>query len=231
MSETYDNQEQILHRQCYELLPWLLNGSLDDSESQRVRDHINQCSECAREYEAQARVRQLMQREESVLYAPHASMRKLMARIDADEAQQDVSSNDSREPVQVPVPRRRQWLAAAVVVQTIGLIGLATVQNWKINEVREAPRYSTLSAAPAGLSHGPAARVVFAPSTSVEQLSTLLLTNGARIVDGPSEAGVFTLVFPAARDQDEVSSTIEKLRADPKVRFAEPAVAETGAAK
>lgn len=228
MREILDHRRQALHRQCWELLPWLLNGSLDDAQGQRVRDHVSECDECAREYESQARLRQLMQREESVLYTPHASLRKLMGRIDAAE---DELPQDARETAQAAAPRRRQWLAAAVAVQAVGLVALSGVLAWKVDEIREAPRYSTLTSAPAVLPHGPAARVVFAPSMSLGQLGELLRTYGAQVIAGPSEAGVYTLVFPGARDENEIAATISKLRADPQVRFAEPAVADLGAAQ
>ena len=42
---------------------------------------------------------------------------------------------------------------------------------------------------------------------------------------------LYTLVFPEARDQNEVSAAIVKLRSEPQVRFAEPAVAGSGAGK
>lgn len=224
-----DNRQQTPHRQCWELLPWLLNGSLDATESQRVRAHIDECSQCAREFESQARLRRLMQREESVLHTPHASLRKLLERIDAEDEKNEGPAGDSLQPPRAATSRRNQWLAAALVVQTVGLIAMATVLNGTIKEVREAPRYSTLTSAPAILPHGPAARVVFAPSMSLAQLDDLLRTYGAQIIAGPSEAGVYTLAFPAARDRGEVSAIIVKLRSDPQVRFAEPAVAGSGA--
>lgn len=225
------DRQQILHRQCWELLPWLLNGSLDATESQRVRQHMDECSQCAREYQSQARLQQMMQREESILYTPHAPLRKLMERIDAAEVKKNACADDAPQPLRTAMPRRRQWLAAAVVLQTLGLIAMATILSWKSAEVREAPRYSTLTSAPAVLPHGPAARVVFAPSTSLEQLDELLRTQGAQIIAGPSEAGVYTLAFPAAREPSEVSAIIVKLRSDPRVRFAEPAVTGNGAGR
>lgn len=37
--------------QCVELLPWLLNESLDDGESVAVQDHLQGCSDCQRDWE------------------------------------------------------------------------------------------------------------------------------------------------------------------------------------
>jgi hypothetical protein len=97
----------------------------------------------------------------------------------------------------------------------------------------------------------PAARVVFAPSTSVARLSELLRRHHARVVSGPTEAGVYTLTFapqPSAVDgggavvlnQSETSldqtsrlqlveASIAALRSESDVLFAEPVLTSDGA--
>jgi hypothetical protein len=71
-------------------------------------------------------------------------------------------------------------------------------------------------------------RAVFDPSTTVEELTRILRETRLTIVAGPSESGVCTL----ALDPDgagSVESALNRLRADPRVRFAEPApVTEAG---
>lgn len=226
MRDLFESQRQTLHREAWDLLPWLVNGSLSDAQAHRVQKHLSQCSDCEREYRIQESLRQQMQCDESVVYAPHASLRKLMARIDQD----DTAPTEVPDKV-APVSHRgrTRWLAAAVVVQTVGLIGLAGTLSWKLNEAREAPRYSTLSSTPTVLPQGPAARVVFSPSLPLADLEALLRSHEAQIVAGPSEAGVYTLMFPAARNPTDVSAAIKQLRSHPQVRFAELAVADSGA--
>jgi len=57
----------------------------------------------------------------------------------------------------------------------------------------------------------------------VAELNDLLQSYGARIIAGPSEAGVFTLTFPATLSAADISAAIAQLQLDARVRFAEPA--------
>jgi hypothetical protein len=82
---------------------------------------------------------------------------------------------------------------------------------------------STTATTPA--SHAPLIRVVFAPGTNVADMTGLLQQVGARIVDGPSEAGTYALVLdPVAREGDVVATSVARLRADARIVFAEPIV-------
>lgn len=50
MSEPHE----ILCSEAVELLPWLLNGSLEAGEQRTIRDHLKRCESCRRELEATA---------------------------------------------------------------------------------------------------------------------------------------------------------------------------------
>jgi Putative zinc-finger len=216
LREPSESERRQLHREVWELLPWLINGSLTTAQLRRVEQHLDECGECRTERDAQRLLRQQIQSEESVVHTPHASLRKLMARIDHGETASMPAEKSS------PASRRTRWLAAAVVVQTVGLIALTGVMSWKLGEIRGAPRYQTLSAqAPAG-THGATARVVFSDSLPLDDFASLLRSYDAQIVAGPSEAGVYTLVFPTLEARD-LGAVLARLRSNPSVRFAEVA--------
>jgi len=204
---------RMQHREVWDLLPWLANGTLDETQARRCETHLQKCPECAAEYEAQRALQREIVDSPAVLQTPHASLRKLMAKIDADELVRDT-------PVIAARPRKVRWLAAAVIVQTVGLISLAGFMTWKLHEIREQPRYATLSSAPAMPSHGPLARVVFDDSTSVGTIANLLRAQEAQIVAGPSEAGVYTLAFANA-DEQALATVVARMRENEHVRFAE----------
>lgn len=233
MHEHSERQRRIEHRESWELLPWLVNGSLDEAQTQRLQDHLQQCVECRREHEAQLSLQQQIRREESVLYTPHASLRKLMTRIEQD----GIAPSPESSPAPAPRDARRmKWLTFAVAAEALGVIVLVGALSWQVDSDRAAPRYSTLSSAPAVppisppiSPQSPAARVVFAPSLSLAELGELLGSYNAQVIAGPTDAGVYTLAFPAAYDQKEVAAAITRLRANPEVRFAELAVADFGA--
>jgi len=206
---------RTMHREVWDLLPWLANGTLDEAQVRRCEIHMQKCSDCAREFEAQQALQQELQAAPAVSHTPHASFRKLMAQIEADEV-----PAPTVEAIAAP-PRRVRWLAAAVIVQTVGLISLASFMTWKLHEIREQPRYTTLSSAPATLVRGPVARVVFDNSVSVAEVAGLLHTYDAQIIAGPTEAGVYTLLFAQQQDERSLSESVAHMRDNPHVRFAE----------
>jgi anti-sigma factor RsiW len=227
MSDSPDRTHTALHQQSWELLPWYVNGTLDEAQAQRIEAHLAQCETCREEYAGQSLLRQHMRDDESVLHAPHASLQKLMAAIDRKE-----------NAVVVPPPaqdlKRPRWASrsrwftiaaveAACLVMVIGML------SWRVNEERGAARYSTLTSTAAVAVGRAAARIVFVPATSVADLSDLLRLYNARVVAGPSEAGVFTLAFSATMSEADISAAIARLQLDPRVRFAEPAQAARAA--
>lgn len=208
--ESFEPSRGGLHREVWELLPWLANGSLDDVQRRRCEQHLTECRDCREELRVQQILRQEIQSEESVLHTPHASLRKLMTRIDHDEV--GAAPRES-----APARRRQRWLAAAVVIQAVALIGLAGFMSWRLHELREAPRYATLASSSTQPATSGAARIVFTASTSVAELSELLRAHRAEIVAGPSEAGVYTVVL----NQGEAAEAVARLRENPMVRFIE----------
>jgi hypothetical protein len=139
-------------------------------------------------------------------------------------------------------------VAATFVVGAVAIAAAASVLAWRASDERQAARYSTLTSGPVDALTVPAARVVFAPTTSVARLNELLRRHQARVVAGPTEAGVYTLTFTApatasirASGSDheqtradiagdtvrDLDASITALRTEPDVLFAEPVLAST----
>lgn len=213
--ERIDSQRESRHRESWDLLPWLVNGSLSASQSQRVEQHLEECAHCRAEFEAQRMLRTQLFGSEVVLDTPHASLRKLMARMEQEDA--TTQPPETKTP---PSSSRTRWLAAAVIVQAVALIGLAGIMTWKIQELREAPRYTTLSTAPAVTPAESIARVVFASTAASQSIATLLRSFDAQIIAGPTEAGVYTIAFAKTASEPPADAVI-RLRAQPEILFAE----------
>uniref|UniRef100_UPI003D768425 S8 family serine peptidase n=1 Tax=Salmonella enterica TaxID=28901 RepID=UPI003D768425 len=62
-------------------------------------------------------------------------------------------------------------------------------------------------------------RVVFKPEMTNAELQDLLGSVGAQVVQGPTEAGVFTLQLDDSNRN--VGAVLERVRAHPRVVFAE----------
>lgn len=215
-----DRSRDLAHRQCWELLPWFVNGTLNESQVRQVEAHLADCEDCRGEMAQQSLLRQLMRSDEGVLHAPHASLHKVLAQIDrAEDAPPAEPASPARRPRRM---NKSRWLAIAVVAEAACLLVLIGTMSWKTSTERAAPRYSTLTSEPASPAQA-AARIVFAPTVSVAELNELLHSYEARIVAGPTETGVFTVTLPATLSEAEVAAAIDRMQQDSRVRFAQPA--------
>ena len=209
--------KSIQNRECdhpaARLLPWLVAGTASQEEEARAQMHLSECAVCRADAQRERQIRALVLEESAVEHAPQPGLSRLLARL--DEAPREAAAPSRRG-------RAVRWLAAAVVVQAVGLIALGAFV-WQGSEQLLAPRFATLSAAPPSMAGAPRIRAVFAPSMTVGDLKTLLGSVSASVVAGPSEAGVYTL---ALRDpQAPAGQSLARLRAHAGVLFAEPQVA------
>jgi len=219
--------EATAHELAAEQIPWFVNGTLEKGAAAALAAHLSQCGQCRSDHEAHVRLYEAMQAEGSLVFAAEASFQKLMGRID-DVADDDALLNSSIPAAPtVMAPRRRrpplgivQWLAAAVLLEAAGL-GYGA---WAWHAHTASPgSYVTLSSAEPSYRHSARIRVVFRSGLSVAGLGTLLLQQGAHIIDGPTAANVYTLGFADAAITPEVAARrAAALRAHPDVLFAEP---------
>ena len=211
-----------VHAQCWELLPWLVNERLSRSDAARVEAHLHDCALCQTELREQQALRQALRSVEPVVIAPQASLQKLLDRIDAADAP-DIGTRSVASASPPALGRRMPWLAIAAAFQGVVIAALCVTLWQKTHEELTAPRFTTLSSpARSAVATGPVMRVVFDGGMTQQQLNALLLSVGAQIVAGPSEAGVYTLALTeTTADTDAVQAAVQQLRANPAVRFAE----------
>jgi hypothetical protein len=215
------------HAEAWALLPWLANGRIASDEREWVEAHVHSCAECRAELSAQRRVADQMNRDGATAPAAAAndeqrSFNKLWARIEASEAAAPAAPALAAAGPRA-TNRTVRWLAAAVVVQALGLgvlgmsmLGGGTEANGEYVNVTNVD--------PAVRQNAPAVRVVFAPGASIETINTLLTHQGLQIVDGPGTQGNFTAILSAdavasGASAESVASVMSK---DPNVSFAQP---------
>jgi hypothetical protein len=122
------------HDTVTELLPWYVNDTLDESERNLVREHVDNCKECRSEVELLQQIQGAVRTESPAPLVPAPRTEELLATL------------DQRGSKRVP-GSRRQWLAAASIVALIGITGVLT---WQYNDGMEAPtRFETATSAPA----------------------------------------------------------------------------------
>ena len=117
---------------------------------------------------------------------------------------------------------RVRWLTAAVLAEAVALT--LGVFLWYRAERAPSAAYVTLSEPPVRYGEGVRVRAVFSTDLTLDGLQKLLRATGAHIVDGPSDARVYTLGFAEPRlAAAQLAARLATLRADPHVLFAEVA--------
>jgi anti-sigma factor RsiW len=185
--------EDHRHREAQRLLPWLVNGRLEDDERAWLEQHVGECSACAGELDA-LRVLQDACLEADAAEEPSsreasAGWQRMRARLH--------SARPQRAPPWRVLQRRwmqaPRWLGATIAAQAL-ILALVGVVLWR--QPAPAP-YRTLGAVPAATSGNLV--IVFDPHVRESDMRRMLRASDARIVDGPNDAGAYVLSVPAGR--------------------------------
>jgi hypothetical protein len=122
-----------------------------------------------------------------------------------------------------------RWLAAAVLLEGLGLGYGAWA--WHAHSASVNSAYVTLTSPAPSYRDSPRIRAVFRSGLSVGGLGAILHDTGAHIIDGPTDANVYTLGFSGAGvTTGVVERRVAALRANADVLFAEPLGTDGGTA-
>lgn len=189
------------HRRSEALLPWFVNGTLDSREREEVDHHLASCERC------RAEVRRLR----DLSHAVHAldvdpACDQAFARLSAQ-----MDARESREAARLLPWWRGPRVARGIMLGQALLLAVAI--GWILRPGAESGGpYRTLASddTPAG------ARLIlgFREGTTERDVREALGAARARIVDGPSEGGLYVAEVASA-DRD---AAIAALRARPFVR-------------
>ena len=199
------------HARAFELLPWLVNGTLDGAEREPVDQHVRACIVCRRELKEQQRLHGAVRARRTVDVSAEAGFDRLDRELDAD-------TGAARRPWRI-----RYATAAPFAVAAAAGIAVLAVLLW-VTPLPEVGRtgYQTLatSSADAAL-----VDIVFADETTAAQMQELLDEIDGEIVAGPSRLGRYSVRVDqaAGTELDEILGT---LAADPRVRFAGPTLTD-----
>lgn len=203
----------MTHEEAWDLIPWLVNDSIEPAQRAYLEQHLDGCMRCHGELKAQRVLLQAMNAGPQVEAMPRASLQKLWARLDADATPAAVRKT--------PALRQRltsfSWMlaSAACLVLLLGASVLALLRS------AEPPAAAYRTVADPAMPAGSGIRAVFAGDLQLAELQGLLEITGLSIVAGPTASGVYTL--DAAASGADSRAALAMLRAHPAVRFAEPA--------
>ena len=229
MRDSSDQSDARRHEEVWEILPWYVNGTLDDGEHDVVARHLLRCQTCADEVaRCQSLAAAVRGAEDALPRLAPENLARLMERIDrggtaAAPERGRIHGREWLQKIRLAFQETPSFTRWALAVQTAVVVLLASAILFQAS-FAPFPVYRTLSDAGSGPKLARVYfQVVFADDIAEREIRTLLSSIGATIVEGPSPMAVYIVAVPAD-DREAPSRTREVLavlRAHPKVRLAE----------
>ena len=165
------------HETLQALLPWFVNGSLNEKEQAMVDQHIKNCDICLQDIEQLVNVSTLFS-------APHIQHGRTEAA--RDRFMENLSKADD---VVVKTQRSRVWLAL------VGFLCALTI-GIQLNDP-DSENFRTLGTIPD--ENVPVIQIVFDPEATEQAIRQILFADGNQLISGPTRHGVYRVGIIDAR--------------------------------
>ncbi len=220
----------LSHEEAALLMPAFIRGKLDTQRQRQMQEHIAGCSNCASRHREDLELAEAIEQPPAgiELLLTSASRtrnrQKLMATLTPLPGTDNAGAANERR---FSVPARALALAAGLAAVAVGAVLLT--QHLAAPDGSTPVLYRTQTTASPHTDRATESatyRVVFQPGATLDSIQRLLLDLDGVVVGGPTEAGVYTLAFPAGRGPD--SEILDRLRQRPEIVFAEKSVHRDG---
>jgi len=203
----------LSHTRAFELLPWLINGTLAGAERDSVEQHLRACIVCRREIKEQQRLHAAARARRTVDVSAEAGFDRL-------DRELDVAAGAARRRWRL----RHATLAPFAAAAAAGVAVLAILLWFTPLPELDRSGYQTLATTSADTA---LLDVVFADETTAAEMQDLLDEIGGEIVAGPSQLGRYSVrVAGGQANRERLQELLGALAADPRVRFAGHALAD-----
>jgi len=231
MTLDFNSQLEDTHMQVWDLLPWYVNGTLDENEQRLVKAHLLHCRRCHTELSrCQNTVRAVHRDREQSWQQKPDQLDRLFQQIDQLESVNSSTGQSGRNGFRLHFSRLYEWLEGnlslprwSLAVPAALAMALTAVLVFQ-SAPRESAVYGTLTSPGAALDvQQQRLQIIFSPDSTTSEITRLLqsLDVEARIIDGPTEQGRFTVAITA--DQSvELGKLASSLQSFPEVLFAQP---------
>lgn len=199
------------HQHVTELMPWYVNGSLSETETVVVEQHVHGCLTCYARLQHERKLRSLVYGAERPRASPEHGFERLMENVEGRRRARQgarVSAGSARG-------LRMAALGAAAAFIVLIAAGLVLVRG----TAPEAGPFRGLTSADVEAGR-PRIDVVFAAGVSEGEMRTLLREIDGTIVAGPSRVGRYTIELEAGLEPAELAALLARLERDERLRFA-----------
>jgi hypothetical protein len=192
------------HERAFELLPWLINGSLGPAERDAIELHVRTCIMCRRELKEQQQLRTAVRAQPTIHVSAQSGLERLDRQLDDGGA----------------ATRRKRYAAfTPFAVAAAAGVALLAFLLW-LTPLPQITRdtYSTLATEPAAGTV--LLDIVFAEVTTAADIQSLLDEIGGEIVAGPSDIGRYSVRLESANGREaDAARVLATLARDPRVRL------------
>lgn len=193
------------HQRVAELLPWYVNGSLDEVEMTLVEQHLLECTTCTDDMASEMGIAQGIQPVEDDT-----------SRLAALVAGQAPAYQELRR--RLPVERRRwQKMLFAAGLAASFILAAVSIELWVAAPASDGvfePMTRSTPALDGAVTH---LQFAFHATTPEREIRRLLLTSGGRLLGNPSATGVYRVAI-AGSDAQEVFTYLSQ---QPAIRWIE----------
>ena len=189
-----------------ELLPWYVNGTLDEKELRAMDQHLERCAACAQEVTVLRAVRESARREAVSVLVPKPDSKQFLAAAKQRKHQTAL--------------RRTAWVAAALAASVALIVGFL---SWtQSDQVDTAPAvYVTATDAGSGASFDYVLLITFVPGIEPDMRGPVLQALTPVSIAGPDSAGKYRVVIRLpAKSLDEIEKYRRSVESDAAVSSA-----------
>jgi anti-sigma factor RsiW len=206
------------HAQAFELLPWLVNGTLSGEERELVDRHVATCLVCRAELKSQSALRTFVENQPTVSWSAESGYERLARQLDVAKT---TGSKERAMPASALRGATRLFRGPARIAGIASIAAALAVAAWLGVDgggTRGTAGFTTLTET--AESSSLLVDIVFAESVTGAEQRALLDELGATVAAGPSEVGRLTIRLSADAPQRDRDAVIATLQNDPRVRFA-----------
>lgn len=212
------------HERAAELLTWQVIGRLSGEDLSWLSGHLETCAHCRAEQRVQRRIRDAVASQPVVEFAPQASFNRLWQQIEADANIDNPHATAAAGSAMTRTARRpnpSQWLKGLAAVQAAAIVLLGAAL-WQGHEGAVTPAaYRTVTEQLPAPAAADEIKAIFADQVRLVDVKEILAGTNMQVASGPNAAGVYTLESAESSSTAAARAALARLRADPRVRFAE----------